>query len=57
MADRPLSAIFAVGNYEGAFRRAIVSYKYGRDFAGLPCSAGSSMGSCNGMQPGSKSTG
>ncbi len=30
-ADRPLGAIFAVGTYEGAFRRAIVSYKYRRD--------------------------
>jgi predicted amidophosphoribosyltransferase len=36
MADRPLSAIFAVGNYEGAFRRAIVSYKYGRDLRWAP---------------------
>ena len=36
MADRPLAAIFAVGNYEGAFRRAIVSYKYGRDLRWAP---------------------
>lgn len=36
MAARPLSAIFAVGNYEGAFRRAIVSYKYDRDLRWAP---------------------
>jgi predicted amidophosphoribosyltransferase len=36
MAERPLSAVFAVGNYEGAFRRAIVSYKYGRDLRWAP---------------------
>jgi predicted amidophosphoribosyltransferase len=36
MADRPLSAIFAVGNYEGAFRRAIVSYKYRGDLRWAP---------------------
>ena len=36
MAARPLSAIFAVGNYEGAFRRAIVSYKYGLDLRWAP---------------------
>jgi predicted amidophosphoribosyltransferase len=35
-ADRPLGAIFAVGTYEGAFRRAIVSYKYGRDLRWAP---------------------
>jgi predicted amidophosphoribosyltransferase len=29
--DRPVDAIFAVGNYQGAFRKAIVAYKYGRD--------------------------
>lgn len=34
--DRPVGAIFAVGNYEGAFRRAIVSYKYGRDLRWAP---------------------
>jgi predicted amidophosphoribosyltransferase len=34
--DRPLGAIFAVGNYEGAFRRAIVSYKYGYDLRWAP---------------------
>ncbi len=28
---RPLGAIYAVGNYEGALRKAIVSYKYGGD--------------------------
>ena len=28
---RPLEAVFAVGNYEGAFRKAIVAYKYGWD--------------------------
>ncbi len=31
MAGRPIEAIYAVGNYEGALRRAIVSYKYGGD--------------------------
>ncbi|MGD0808673.1 MAG: phosphoribosyltransferase family protein [Acidimicrobiales bacterium] len=36
MAERPLSAIFAVGNYDGAFRRAIVSYKYGYDLRWAP---------------------
>ena len=35
-ADRPLGAIFAVGTYEGAFRRAIVSYKYRRDLRWAP---------------------
>lgn len=35
-ADRPLAAIFAVGTYEGAFRRAIVSYKYRRDLRWAP---------------------
>ena len=30
------SAIFAVGNYDGAFRRAIVSYKYGYDLRWAP---------------------
>jgi predicted amidophosphoribosyltransferase len=29
--DRPLDAIFAVASYVGAFRNAIVAYKYGRD--------------------------
>jgi predicted amidophosphoribosyltransferase len=29
--DRPLGAVFSVGNYEGALRRAIVAYKYGAD--------------------------
>ena len=27
-ADRPVGAVFAVGNYEGALRKAIVAYKY-----------------------------
>jgi predicted amidophosphoribosyltransferase len=29
--DRSLEAVFAVGNYEGALRKAIVAYKYGWD--------------------------
>ena len=29
--DRPIDAVFAVANYEGAFRKAIVAYKYDRD--------------------------
>ncbi len=36
MPARPLGSIFAVGNYEGAFRRAIVSYKYGYDLRWAP---------------------
>jgi predicted amidophosphoribosyltransferase len=36
MPARPLGAIFAVGNYEGAFRRAIVSYKYGYNLRWAP---------------------
>jgi predicted amidophosphoribosyltransferase len=28
---RPLEAVYAVGSYEGALRKAIVSYKYGGD--------------------------
>src|ERR1700678_302156 len=35
-AERPLEAIFAVGNYEGALRKAIVSYKYRRDVRWAP---------------------
>jgi predicted amidophosphoribosyltransferase len=31
MAGRPLSAVYWLGRYEGALRRAIVAYKYGRD--------------------------
>ena len=39
--DRALGAVFAVGNYEGALRKAIVAYKYrwdlrwARTFGGL----------------------
>jgi len=29
--DRPIDAVFAVANYEGALRKAIVAYKYDRD--------------------------
>jgi predicted amidophosphoribosyltransferase len=36
MPDRPLEAIFAVGNYQGALRRAIISYKYARDLRWAP---------------------
>ena len=36
MADRPLRRFSPWGTYEGAFRRAIVSYKYGRDLRWAP---------------------
>ena len=29
--DRPLDAVFSIGNYNGSFRRAIVAYKYRAD--------------------------